>query len=40
MEPPADKDNSGPVRVVTAKTFEAEVFGGKDVFLEIYAPWW
>jgi thiol-disulfide isomerase/thioredoxin len=38
-EPPAD--NSGPVRVVTGRTFEAEVFGsGKDVFIEFYAPWW
>ncbi|EFN57671.1 hypothetical protein CHLNCDRAFT_142831 [Chlorella variabilis] len=37
-EPPAD--NNGPVRVVTGKTFEADVFGsGKDVFLEAYAPW-
>ncbi|KAI3438515.1 hypothetical protein D9Q98_000943 [Chlorella vulgaris] len=37
-EPPAD--NSGPVRVLVAKTFEEEVFGGgKDVFVELYAPW-
>jgi hypothetical protein len=33
-EPPAD--NSGPVRVLVAKTFEEEVFGGgKDVFVEV-----
>lgn len=29
------------MRVVTGKTFDAEVFGtGKDVFVEFYAPWW
>jgi thiol-disulfide isomerase/thioredoxin len=36
-EPPADND--GPVKVVTAKTFDELVFGGKDVFVEFYAPW-
>ena len=33
------KDNSGPVSVVTANTFEEIVFGGKDVLIEFYAPW-
>ena len=33
------KDNSGPVRIVTANTFEEIVFGGKDVLIEFYAPW-
>ncbi|PRW59419.1 disulfide isomerase-like 1-2 [Chlorella sorokiniana] len=37
-EPPAD--NKGPVRVLTGKTFEEEVFkGGKDTFIKFYAPW-
>ena len=35
----APKDNSGPVRVVTANTFDEIVFGGKDVLVEFYAPW-
>jgi len=33
------KDNSGPVKVVTAKTFDKMVFGGKSVLIEFYAPW-
>ena len=33
------KDKSGPVRIVTANTFEEIVFGGKDVLIEFYAPW-
>ena len=38
-DPPAN--NNGPVRVLTAKTFEQEVFqSGKDVFIKFYAPWW
>ncbi|KAI7841633.1 hypothetical protein COHA_004653 [Chlorella ohadii] len=37
-EPPADND--GPVRVLTAKTFDDEVFkSGKDTFIKFYAPW-
>lgn len=36
-DPP--KDNSGPVTVVTAKTFDELVLGGKDVLIEFYAPW-
>lgn len=28
------KDNSGPVTVVTANTFDSIVFGGKDVLIE------
>lgn len=36
-EPP--KDNSGPVTVVTASTFDQIVFGGKNVLIEFYAPW-
>lgn len=36
-DPP--KDNSGPVKVVTAKTFDEIVFSGKDVLIEFYAPW-
>ena len=36
-DPPAD--NSGPVKVVTAKTFDEIVFSGKDVLIEFYAPW-
>ena len=35
----APKDNSGPVKVVTAHTFDEIVFGGKDVLVEFYAPW-
>ena len=35
----APKDNDGPVKVVTADTFEEMVFGGKDVLIEFYAPW-
>ena len=38
-EPPAD--NSGPVRTLTAKTFDEEVFkSGRDTFIKFYAPWW
>ena len=33
------KDNDGPVKVVTANTFEEMIFGGKDVLIEFYAPW-
>ncbi len=33
------KDNDGPVKVVTANTFEEVIFGGKDVLIEFYAPW-
>ena len=33
------KDNDGPVKVVTANTFEEVVFGGKDILIEFYAPW-
>lgn len=36
-EPPTD--NSGPVKVVTAKTFDDIVFSGNDVLIEFYAPW-
>lgn len=36
-DPPAD--NSGPVKVVTAKTFDEIVFSGNDVLIEFYAPW-
>lgn len=36
-EPP--KDNSGPVKVVTANTFDDIVFSGNDVLIEFYAPW-
>ena len=35
-DPPAD--NSGPVKVVTAKTFQDIVFSGKNVLVEFYAP--
>ena len=35
----APKDNSGPVKVVTANTFDEIVLGGKDVLIEFYAPW-
>ena len=35
----APKDNSGPVKVVTANTFDDIVFSGKDVLIEFYAPW-
>lgn len=38
-QPPAD--NSGPVFVLTAKTFNETVFkGDRDWFIEFYAPWW
>lgn len=33
------KDNDGPVKIVTANTFEEVVFGGKDILIEFYAPW-
>lgn len=34
------ESNPGPVRVVVAKSYEAEVINNeKDVLLEIYAPW-
>ncbi len=37
-EPPAD--NSGPVTVLTAKTFDDIVYGKpRNVFIEFYAPW-
>lgn len=36
-EPP--KDNSGPVTIVTASTFDEIVFSGKNVLIEFYAPW-
>ena len=36
-DPPAD--NLGPVKVVTAKTFDDVVFSGNDVLIEFYAPW-
>ena len=36
-DPP--EDNSGPVTVVTGKTFADIVLGGKDVLIEFYAPW-
>ena len=36
-DPP--KDNTGPVKVVTAKTFDEIVFSGNDVLIEFYAPW-
>ena len=36
-DPPTD--NSGPVKVVTAKTFDEIVFSGKNVLIEFYAPW-
>eukprot|EP00916_Digyalum_oweni_P012181 GHVL01020155.1.p1 GENE.GHVL01020155.1~~GHVL01020155.1.p1 ORF type:complete len:478 (+),score=104.90 GHVL01020155.1:63-1496(+) len=31
--------NDEPVKVVVGKNFEEVVFGGKDVLLEVYAPW-
>jgi protein disulfide-isomerase A1 len=33
------EDNDGPVKIVTANTFDKIVFGGKSVLLEFYAPW-
>ena len=33
------KDNDGPVKIVTAKSFDKIVFGGKNVLIEFYAPW-
>ena len=36
-EPP--KDNNGPVKVVTANTFDDIVNNGNDVLIEFYAPW-
>jgi protein disulfide-isomerase A1 len=37
-EPPADND--GPVRILTARTFDEEVFkSGKDTFIKFHAPW-
>jgi protein disulfide isomerase len=36
-EPPANND--GPVKVVTAKTFDDLVFANKNVLIEFYAPW-
>mmetsp|Transcript_2672 Transcript_2672/g.7943 ORF Transcript_2672/g.7943 Transcript_2672/m.7943 type:complete len:497 (+) Transcript_2672:181-1671(+) len=37
-DPPAD--NSGPVTILTAKTFNDIVFGNsRNVFVEFYAPW-
>ena len=36
-EPP--KSNDGPVKVVTAKTFDEIVHSGNDVLIEFYAPW-
>ena len=36
-EPPAKND--GPVKVVTAKTFDAIVNTGHDVLIEFYAAW-
>lgn len=35
----APKDNSGPVTVVTANTFDEIVNSGNDVLIEFYAPW-
>ena len=35
----APADNDGPVKIVTANTFDEIVFGGKDVLIEFYAPW-
>ena len=38
-EPPADND--GPVRILTARTFDEEVFkSGRDTFIKFHAPWW
>lgn len=37
-EDPPEK-NDGPVKVVTAKTFDEIVRSGNDVLLEFYAPW-
>jgi len=33
------KKNDGPVKIVTAKTFDAIVAKGKTTLLEVYAPW-
>lgn len=33
------KKNDGPVKVVTAKTFDSIVAKGKTTLLEVYAPW-
>ena len=33
------KKNDGPVKVVTAKTYDAIVAKGKTTLLEVYAPW-
>eukprot|EP00884_Botryococcus_braunii_P003077 jgi/Botrbrau1/12770/Bobra.0238s0009.1 len=35
----APKENDGPVKIVTANTFDQIVFGGKNVLVEFYAPW-
>lgn len=35
----APADNSGPVKIVTAKTLDEIVFSGKNVLIEFYAPW-
>ena len=40
-EDPETVDTTGPVVVVTAKTYKEKVLNaGKAVFLELYAPWW
>jgi thiol-disulfide isomerase/thioredoxin len=33
------EENEGPVKIVTAKSFDQVVFGGKSVLIEFYAPW-
>jgi len=40
-EIPAEEENSGPVRVIVGKSFDAEVIQSvdKDVLVEFYAPW-
>eukprot|EP00916_Digyalum_oweni_P012180 GHVL01020153.1.p1 GENE.GHVL01020153.1~~GHVL01020153.1.p1 ORF type:complete len:490 (+),score=133.25 GHVL01020153.1:63-1472(+) len=36
---PVPEKNDDVVKVVVGKNFEEVVFGGKDVLLEVYAPW-
>lgn len=37
--PDAATNDASSVRVVTGGTFDAEIGGGRDVLLEVYAPW-
>jgi len=40
-EIPSEEENSGPVRTIVGKSFDAEVIQAveKDVLVEFYAPW-